>query len=104
MTINRTDLVNDIAEATAMTKTAVKKVVDALYDRKTERLAAGEEIRISGFGTFSVVHRKASEGRNPRTGEKIHIAASNAPKFHGVKALRDALNPPDTERRVPRRA
>ena len=55
-------------------------------------LQGGDEVRLVGFGTFSVAQRRASEGRNPRTGEKIHIPASMQPKFKAGKGLKEAVN------------
>ena len=55
-------------------------------------MKSGDDVRLVGFGTFSVASRSASEGRNPRTGEKIQIPASNQPKFKAGKGLKDALN------------
>lgn len=92
-TITRTNLVNDTAQATKMKKTETKQVIDALFDRLTEALENNDETRVSGFGTFSVIHRVAADGRNPQTGEKIKIAASRKVKFTSAKALKTALNP-----------
>jgi DNA-binding protein HU-beta len=55
-------------------------------------LQSGDTVRIVGFGNFQVAHRKASNGRNPRTGEPIQIPASNIPKFKAGKALKEAVN------------
>ena len=55
-------------------------------------MSGGTEVRLVGFGTFSVTDRRASEGRNPRTGEKIQIPACKVPKFKAGKALKDAVN------------
>ena len=66
--------------------------VAPLVDAIAEALKDGAEVRLVGFGTFSVASRAASEGRNPRTGEKIQIAASKQPKFKPGKGLRDSLN------------
>jgi len=66
--------------------------VDATFDAITSTLKSGDEVRLIGFGSFSVTQRAATEGRNPRTGEKIQIAASKNPKFSAGKGLKDALN------------
>ena len=68
------------------------KVVDATFEAITHALKGGDEVRLVGFGAFSVSQRAASEGRNPRTGEKIQIAASKQPKFSAGKGLKDAVN------------
>lgn len=65
--------------------------VDAVFDTITKTLSKGEEVAIPGFGTFRVSRRAAREGINPRTGEKIHIAAKVAPKFRAAKALKEAV-------------
>jgi len=65
---------------------------DAVFDAITQALRSGDDVRLVGFGTFAVSKRAAREGRNPRTGEKIQIAASNQPKFTAGKGLKDALN------------
>jgi DNA-binding protein HU-beta len=63
-----------------------------VLDNIAGSLSNGGEVRLVGFGTFSVTHRKATTGRNPRTGESIQIKASNQPKFKAGKALKDAVN------------
>ncbi len=68
-------------------------VVDAVFDGITAALSRGDRVTLVGFGTFTVVHRSARTGRNPRTGETIHIPASNQPKFRAGKGLRAAVNP-----------
>ena len=67
------------------------KAVDAIFDTITTSLGRGEEVAIPGFGVFKVVKRAAREGRNPKTGEKIHIAASIKPKFRAGKVLKEAV-------------
>lgn len=66
-------------------------VVDAIFDTIVKTMSRGEEVAITGFGTFRVVKRAAREGRNPKTGEKIHIAASVKPKFRAGKVLKEAV-------------
>jgi DNA-binding protein HU-beta len=66
-------------------------VVDAIFDTIAKTMGKGEEVAIAGFGTFKVSKRAAREGINPRTGEKIHIAASIKPKFRAAKALKEAV-------------
>ncbi|MBJ7415999.1 MAG: HU family DNA-binding protein, partial [Niveispirillum sp.] len=75
-----------------LSKADANKAVDAVFDGITGALKKGDEVRLVGFGTFAVAERAASEGRNPRTGEKISIAASKQPKFKPGKGLKDALN------------
>src|SRR5437868_14303842 len=75
-----------------MKKSDASKAVDAVFDAIAEALKGGDEVRLVGFGTFSVAARAASEGRNPRTGEKIQIAASKQAKFKPGRGLRDSLH------------
>lgn len=90
--MNKNDLVAKVAEAANMSKGDAGDAVEALLDSITEALKSGDEVRLVGFGTFSVTHRAASEGRNPRTGEKIQIPPSKNPKFKAGKPLKDAVN------------
>ena len=90
--MNKNDLVAYVANAAALSKTDAAKAVDAVFDGIADTLKAGNEVRLVGFGTFAVAERAASEGRNPRTGEKITIAASRQPKFKAGKTLKDVLN------------
>ena len=90
--MNKADLVAKVAELSGLTKADADKVVDATFDAITAALKGGDEVRLVGFGSFSVSQRAASEGRNPRTGEKIQIAASKQPKFSAGKGLKDAVN------------
>ena len=73
------------------TKVQAHKTVETVFDTITKTLGRGEDVAISGFGTFRVAKRAAREGRNPKTGEKIHIAASVKPKFRAGKALKEAV-------------
>ncbi|MGH7044851.1 MAG: HU family DNA-binding protein [Stellaceae bacterium] len=90
--MNRNELVDAVASKSELKKAEASRAVDAVFDAITAALKGGDEVRLVGFGTFSVAARAASEGRNPRTGEKIKIAASKQPKFKAGKGLRDSLN------------
>ena len=90
--MNKNDLIAAVADSTGLSKADSAKAVDGVFDSITGSLKKGTEVRLVGFGTFSVARRKASEGRNPRTGEKIKIPASNQAKFKAGKDLKDALN------------
>jgi DNA-binding protein HU-beta len=90
--MNKNDLVAGVAETTGLSKGDAMKAVDAMLDTIATSLKKGDEVRLVGFGTFAVAKRAASEGRNPRTGEKINIPASQRPKFTAGKALKDAVN------------
>ena len=90
--MNKNDLVASVAGSADLSKADAAKAVDSVLDTIAGSLSGGQEVRLVGFGTFSVAHRKATQGRNPRTGETIQIAASNQPKFKAGKALKDAVN------------
>ena len=90
--MNKQELIGSVAETAGLTKNDAAKVVEAVFDSITSELQKGDEVRLVGFGTFSVSRRKASTGRNPRTGEPMSIAASSQPKFKPGKSLKDAVN------------
>ncbi len=90
--MNKTELVAAIAERTQISKKDAEKALKAFTDVVAEELTKGEKIQLVGFGTFEVSDRAAREGRNPRTGETMTIAASKTPKFKAGKALKDAVN------------
>ena len=90
--MNKNDLVAAVAAGTGFSKADSAKAVESVFDSITGSLGNGEEVRLVGFGTFNVVHRAASQGRNPRTGERIQISASYQPKFKAGKGLKQAVN------------
>ncbi len=90
--MNKNDLIAAVATSTELSKADATKAVDGVLEAITGSLQSGNEVRLVGFGTFSVAQRAASTGRNPRTGESIQIPASNQPKFKAGKALKDAVN------------
>lgn len=90
--MNKNDLIAIVADKTDLSKADATKAVDCVFDSITEVLTKGDEVRLVGFGTFTVSKRAASEGRNPRTGEKIQIPASKQPKFKAGKGLKDSVN------------
>ena len=90
--MNKTELVAAIADEAGLSKKDAEKALKAFTDVVAEELAKGEKIQLVGFGTFEVAERPAREGRNPRTGEPMPIAASKAPKFKAGKALKDTVN------------
>ena len=90
--MNKNDLIGAVSTRSDLSKADAQKAVDALFEEISSALGGGSEVRVVGFGTFSVATRKASEGRNPRTGERIQIPASNQPKFKAGKALKEAVN------------
>ena len=90
--MNKQDMIVQIAEAAEVSKSAAERAVDALVGAVKSSLRKGDAVTLVGFGTFYVGQRKAREGRNPRTGEALKIAASRIPKFRAGKALKDAIN------------
>jgi len=80
-----------MAELAGLSKTDAGKALNAFIESVGKSLKSGHEVRLVGFGTFSVTHRKAREGRNPRTGETIKIAASKAPKFQAGAVLKKTI-------------
>ena len=90
--MNKSELIDAIAAQTDLSKSNATKAVDALVDVVTGALKDGDQVTLVGFGTFMVRSREARQGRNPRTGETIKIAASEVPSFKAGKALKDAVN------------
>ena len=90
--MNKTELVAEIAKNTGLTKVDSERAVEAFLNAVVATLKKGDEVRLTGFGTFGVTKRNATTGRNPRTGAEIKIPASKQPKFKAGKALKDALN------------
>ena len=89
--MNKNDLVTAVASSTGLSKSEAAKAVEGVFDAITGELKSGGEVRLVGFGTFTVAERAASEGRNPPTGDKIAIPASKQPKFKAGKGLRDSV-------------
>ena len=83
--------VKAVATEAEMTNKDAEKAVNAMLEVITDALVRGEKVQLIGFGTFEISERAAREGRNPQTGESVHIEASRAPKFKAGKALKDAL-------------
>ena len=90
--MNKNDLVSAVAGKAGLSKADAAKAVDGVFESVSGALSSGDEVRIVGFGTFSVANRKATTGRNPRTGEAINIPASRQPKFKAGKGLKAAVN------------
>jgi DNA-binding protein HU-beta len=90
--MNKSDLVDAIAESASLSKAYAGRALDAFVDTVTSALKSGQSVSLVGFGTFQVRDRAARTGRNPRTGETIQIAASKNPAFKAGKALKDAVN------------
>ncbi|MEM1134140.1 MAG: HU family DNA-binding protein [Pseudomonadota bacterium] len=90
--MNKSELINAVAESTGLTKAESTKAVEALFETIQAALKKGDDVRLVGFGTFSTSRRKASTGRNPRTGEQISISASIQPRFRAGKSLKEAVD------------
>ena len=90
--MNKTELVEQIADKAEVSKKDAKAMVDAFTDVVREVLNSGDTIQLPGFGSFKVSDRAARQGRNPKTGETIQIAASRLPSFKAGKALKEKVN------------
>ena len=90
--MNKNELISAVAESGGLARSDAAKAVEAVFECISTALGKGEEVRIVGFGNFSVAKRKASTGRNPRTGAPMQIKASSQPKFRAGKTLKDSLN------------
>ena len=90
--MNKTQLIEAVAAKANLKKKDAEAAVNAVTAAIAEALKAGDKVQLVGFGTFEVKTREAREGRNPRTGEKITIAASKHPAFTAGKALKDSIN------------
>ena len=90
--MNKVDVVSAVAKQAELSKKDAGLAVEAVFDAISEALEKGDKVQLIGFGTFDVSERAAREGRNPRTGETMKIAASKAPRFKAGKALKDRVN------------
>lgn len=89
--MNKTDLVNAVAEQSGLSKKDAGKAVEAVFASITETLTKGDKVQLIGFGNFEVRERAARNGRNPQTGKEIKIPASKVPAFKAGKGLKDAV-------------
>jgi len=90
--VNKSELIDAIADSADITKAAAGRAVDAFVGSVTDALKDGDQVTLIGFGTFAVKDRAARTGRNPQTGAEIQIAAAKIPSFKAGKALKDACN------------
>lgn len=90
--MNKTDLIQMVAEKTDLGKKDAEKAVSAIVDSIVETVAAGEKVQIVGFGTFELRERKARTGVNPRSHEKLEIPASKVPAFKAGKGFKDVVD------------
>lgn len=89
--MNKTELINSVAEASGLSKKDATKSVESVFETIQDALSKGEKVQLIGFGNFEVRERAARKGRNPQSGEEIEIAASKVPAFKAGKALKDAV-------------
>ena len=89
--MNKQELIGHVADRAGLSRSDASRAVETMLEVITSTLKRGDEVRLVGFGNFSVTRRKASTGRNPRTGEPMQIAASSQPKFRPGKVLKDAV-------------
>lgn len=89
--MNKTELISKVAERAVLRNSLVSDVINALLEVASEELAAGEKIKLTGFGNFEVKKRAARQAKNPQTGEAISIPATKVPVFKPGKALKDAV-------------
>ncbi len=90
--MNKTELTEAVASATDLSKASAGRAVEAVIETITNTLKSGDQVSVTGFGTFLVRERGARTGRNPRTGELMQIKASKVPSFKAGKGLKDAVN------------
>jgi DNA-binding protein HU-beta len=90
--MNKNDLISAVTTSSGLNRNDAVKAVEGVFEAISDALKKGDEVRLVGFGTFTVAKRKASTGRNPRTGEAMEIKASSQPKFKAGKGLKDAVN------------
>lgn len=89
--MNKDKLIDSVAAKLDSTKSEAERAINAMLEEVTSALSQGEEVSLTGFGTFAVSSRKARPGVNPRTGEKIQIAAVKVPKFRAGKNLKESV-------------
>ncbi|MEZ7496502.1 HU family DNA-binding protein [Leeuwenhoekiella aequorea] len=90
--MNKSDLIDAMAESAGITKAAAKKALESFLGNVEKSLKSGDRVSLVGFGSWSVSQRAAREGRNPQTGKTIQIAAKNVVKFKAGSDLSDAVN------------
>ncbi len=89
--MTKQELIEEVQKIAEVSKKQAREIVEGIFEKITNSLAKGEEVAISGFGTFRVVKRAARQAINPRTGEKVHVPSKVVPKFRAAKALKEAV-------------
>jgi DNA-binding protein HU-beta len=90
--MNKSQLIDAVAKDAGLSKADSSRAIESMIDHVSRTLKKGEEVALTGFGKFSVVHRAARQGVNPRTGEPVKIKASKAPKFSPGASLKAAVS------------
>jgi DNA-binding protein HU-beta len=90
--VNKNELIEQLSQRTGLARNDAAKAVDGVFDAIRDALKTGDEVRLTGFGTFVVAQRAGGKGRNPQTGAEIEIKPSKQPRFRAGKPLKDALN------------
>jgi DNA-binding protein HU-beta len=90
--MNKGELVNAVAARAGISKGDASRAVESTFEAITQALRQGDDVKLVGFGSFLVAERAAGEARNPRTGEKVRVAAQKTPKFRAGQQLRSAVN------------
>lgn len=90
--MNKSEFINFMADTNHCTKAEAERCINMFVDSVTAAAASGQAVNLVGFGAFSVQRREARQGRNPKTGESMHIAAYNQPMFKAGKKLKDSCN------------
>jgi DNA-binding protein HU-beta len=90
--MKKSDLITALASNAGLPKRDAERALNGILAAITDALKQGDDVRLTGFGTFSVAHRAATQGRNPRTGAAIEVAGSRQPKFRAGKSLKEAVN------------
>ncbi len=90
--MTKSQLIEDVAQRLGLTREEAKLLVDTVFSAMTEALVRGERIEVRGFGSFEVRHYGAYEGRNPRTGETVHVLPKRLPYFKPGKEIRERIN------------
>ena len=90
--MNKREMIDAVAENAGLSKDEAGKAVEGVLNTIQDELKKGGDVRIAGFGNFTVQHRAASKGRNPQTGAEVDVPARNVPKFSAGKGLKDAVN------------
>jgi DNA-binding protein HU-beta len=89
--LNKAELIDAAADRADIAKSSMSEALDAVLETITETVARGDKVTLTGFGTFERRHREARTGRNPQTGEEMHIPAQHSPAFKAGKAFKDAV-------------